>query len=483
MNDKPIRIEMLGLMPKTVSILHENGVNTLDDLLLLNDSVIFNMDGLSYHRAVKVRDCKQKCKKVLEKLERASSLDIAPELYKTSYDSISELLANQGRPRNVELFVKYYTVPGMTLDKLASEYDITHERARQICDNILAKVRNGLKNGLVNPELMASIERAAEAKTEIHLIDVSDKLLGKEGLVKVIARVYPDKIEILKMPKLNGVWVTKKEDNVKNMIDYLSKMLNERESPMRTEEMLSLFPISKDMLFSIKNIVEKDGYITLSTNKMVTGKVSKIKEYLMTIGRPASMREISDNTGLGLGQVRGAVSNKNEFENVGRCVYDSTSADYSDLTPSALAKNLLLAEGKPIKVQRIVKYVLKYDYSDLSERDVLIELFARGDSEVYHSNGYVLLKEWGREMIEKSIPKRGKYAVELRDAIKNVVKEISGIFDARIVLEKVKNTYGDNASNNLSSVRSVLSVLAKRGDIVEVGKHSGCYRLPIDGNL
>ena len=476
MTNEPIKVTELGLMPKTAVILENNGITTLDDLLLLDEPSLNEITGLSYHRATKVRECAKKWRNILEddaveynaKQDRVDANKSVGAYLKTKDDSL----------RNIEMFAQYFSSPNATLEDVSSEFGVTRERVRQICKRYLSDIRTGFYSGKIDSVIMDAIEKAAEAKTEISMVDISDELLGKETTVRAVVGAFPERFELIKTRKLNGEWLVDKDEDVKNMIDYLSKILQERDAPMKIEDVLTIFPINEEMLLSMQNVIEKDGYVTLSTNKIVVGRIPKIKNYLLSICRPASIQEIADGTGLTANQVRGAVSDKNYFENVGKCVYDSVEINYLDLSPSKLAKNLLLAEGKPIKVQRIVKYVLKYDYSDLSERDVLIELFARGDSEVYHSDGYVLLKEWGREMIKESIPKREKYAVELRDAIRYIVREMSGVFDARMVLEKVIDTYGDSVSNNLSSVRSVLSVLVKRGEIVEVGKHTGCYRRP-----
>ncbi len=478
MNRSPVKIDELGLTPITVSVLRKNGIETFDDLLLLDDASIKGLDGLSRHRAVKVCECIKKWRNVFDANEARLCQDFSSGLNETIvYDSIGLYLKDQGVwNRNIEIFASYYRTPKLTLDEIALERKITRERVRQICGRCLNIVAKGFRNNVINHTILEKIEEAAEKKTEISMVDVSDGLLGREGLIRVVVAIYNKEFKIVSSQKWNGKWLVRKDENIKTMIDYLSKTLQERDTPMSIKDVLSIFPINEDMLLSIKNIVEKDGYVTLSTNKMVTGRIPRIKNYLAKVNRPSSIQEISENTGLTLNQVRGAVTDKNEFENVGKSVYDSVDANYIDLSPSEMAKNILLAENRAISVQQIIKYVKKYDYSDLSDRDILIDLFSRSEPIVYHMDGYVLLKEWGPEKIQK--PERRGYTIELKEAIRTVIPRMEYIFDAEQILEEVKKEFGNDTSNSLNSVKGYLNSLVKDNVIVEVGKNTGCYRRP-----
>lgn len=491
-------INDLGLMPKTVAILQENGIATFDDLLLLDDASLNNMKGLSQHRAMKVRECIEKWRETheetlpviaddmsIDNLKEANERTVVVdgtviELSQEKSDdgkTIRNFLNNQrNSDRNSEIFAKYFGRSGATLEEVAIEYGLTRERVRQICNRYLEKIKRGFKTNKIDPEILATIDQAAEERTEISMVNVFDGLLGKEGVVRVVVSIYPERFDIIRHKRLNGEWLVKKNDNIKSMIDYLLKTLRERENPMRVEEVLALFPIKEDMLFSIEDVIEKDGYVTVSTNKRVMGKVPIIKSFLANIARPASIQEISDKTGLTLNQVRGAVADKNLFENVGKSLYDSVDANYSDLTPSELARNILIAEDSAIPVKRVVDYILRYNYSGLSERDVMIELFAKDGSGVFHADGYVLLREWGLDKIEETAKRN--YTVSLKEAIMNVASMLDTIFDAQQVSEKIKEVYNGDASDNIYSVKSYLNILAKDNKIIEVGKNTGCYRLP-----
>lgn len=474
MTNEPIKVTELGLMPKTAVILEDNGIMTLDDLLLLDESSLNGINGLSYHRATKVRECTEKWRNILE--DDAVEYNARQDRVDTDESVGAYLKTKDNSLRNIEMFVQYFCSPNATLEDVSSEFGVTRERVRQICKRYLSDIRTGFYSGQIDSAIMNTIEKAAEAKTEISMVGISDELLGKEATIRVIVSAFPERFELIKTRKLNGEWLVNKDEDIKNMIDYLSKTLQERDTPMKIEDVLTIFPINEEMLLSMQNVIEKDGYVTLSTNKMVVGRIPKIKNYLLGIDRPASIQEIADGTGLTANQVRGAVSDKNYFENVGNSVYDSVEANYLDLSPSELARNLLIAEGHAISVSRIVKYVLRYDYTGQSERDVMIDLFSRSDSLVYHLDGYVLLKEWGENKIDRPI--RRNYAIDLKDAVRNIVLEMDSIFNADQVLEEIKRVYGDSTSNNISSVKSYLNTLAKNDEIIEIGKNTGCYRRP-----
>ncbi len=66
----------------------------------------------------------------------------------------------------------------------------------------------------------------------------------------------------------------------------------------------------------------------------------------------------------------------------------------------------------------------------------------------------------------------------MRDAILSVIKEMDSVFDAEMVLERIKEKYGDRASDRISTIKASLNVLSKTNEVIEVGKNTGCYRRP-----
>lgn len=476
MDDKPLQIGDLGLPLRAENALRKNGVTTISGLMSLDDDVLMEMPGLGATCVAAIREAidnymDNEIKKAMEAYDGQSINGNTKHKM-----SVGEYLESSSKnDRNIQIILDYYAKnPKPTLNDLGEKYGITRERARQIIVNGLKKLRQAVSIGKIDSSCVQSIKEAAEKKTEISMVDVNDAVLGKMGLIKVVAAMYDDEIAIIKNRKIYGEWLARKEDNLSKMIDFLSNMLYNRDFPVKIEDVLMIFPVSEELLLSIVNVVEIDGYVTLSTNKAAcgTGRLQIISNYIKEVGRPVSAAELIKHTDLSMNQIRGGFCNQNYFVNVGRSVYDLADADYEDLTVSELTRNILTAENRAMKLPSIIKYVQRY--RKLTSREIIEELLYSDNPVVYQEGNYVLLSEWGLDKIEKPVER--DYAVKLEDAIMEIVPNMEDIFTAGQVAVGLREKYGDNVSTNLNSIKMTLRNLARHEKIAHIGRNTGCYR-------
>ncbi len=483
MYDDTLSVKALGLSARTMNVLEKNGVDSLDKLMGYSDDELMRLPGFGKVCLIETKELIGKWLSLSEE-----ELQDAVETYRTQgiggvFDDgakmeVGEFLGTTRHgKRLVDIFIRYFaTDPRPTLDEISQDYGVTRERIRQIINKGLNRVRMGILRGEIKYDCIEVVKKAAEDKTEISLIDVSDRIFGRTGFVRLLAAIYDNELKIINVKKLYGEWLVRKEDNVSKMIDVLSNTLRDRDLPMKVEDVLTLFPINEEMLLSIKNVVEKDGYVTLSTNKIATGtgRFEMISSVIKKAGRPVSVNEIIRGTGLTFNQVRGSLSNNEEFVNVGKSVYDLADEEYLNLSLSDLARNILLAEDRALKISKVVDYIQRYrSYMDYNDYEIISELLSDPKPTIYRHDGFFLLNEWGLDKIEP--PKQRHYSIMLEDAIMDVVLEMEGIFTAGEIAVALRNKYSGAVSTNLNSIKQRLGDLAQQEKIIRVGDYTGCF--------
>lgn len=480
MRDDSIFIENLGLSVRAENALKRNGINTLAQMMEFSDEDFMKMRGFG-------KNCVDEIREIITEWLSLSQEELDEVVSEYNNKRIGYMIGEQkkmevgeylnslkGGERLISILKDYYvTTPRLTLDDVGREYDVSRERIRQIIERSLRKVREGILKGAIDYNCIETIKQAAEKKTELSLINVSDSIFGRVGLIRIICAVYDSELEIVSTKRIHGEWLVKKGDKVGKMIDMLSRMLSDRDLPMRAEDVLTIFSIPEEMLFSVVNLIEKDGYVTLSTNKRATGtgRFEILRNFIKNVGRPVSINEIVDGTGMTFNQVRGSLCNKEEFVNVGKSVYDLVDEEYEDLSLSELARNILLAEDKALKISKVIEYIQRY--RDIDYFVIAKELFSNSDSILYRHDGYVLLNEWGMDKIVA--PKKRHYNVLLEDAIMDVVSEIDDMFTAGDISAALREKFGGSVTTNINTIKQKLSMLAQQEKIASIGHHTGCY--------
>ena len=456
-------ITSAGFSARTTNALINGGINSVGDLMRCSRNDLLEMRGLG-------TKCLKEIMSYLTKIENCESIFSASEEQVSLGDFWAGL---KQKDRNQQCLVEYYNGGyKVTYEVISQKYGVSRERIRQIIAKGLKKIRSAFERGAIKTDIIHIISEAADKRTEINTVDVSDGVFSNAGAVRLLAAVFPDEIKIIKHNSLNGEWLTRKNDNVDTALQKLIGDLNYRPNPISVNEVVSIYGINEDMLMSINSIIEKDGYVTSSKNKKATGtdRYTIISDYLRSINRPASIQEISDRTSLSLNQVRGAIDhNKSDFINVGQSIYDLIDADYSGKTIEMIAKKILVAEGKALKVDRVVSYVKRY-LDESNERIIRTILCS---TLLKHNDSYILLSEWGDDKIKHFKPK--SYAISIWDAIQTIINNSNEIFDAEKMSEAIKAKFGDSVSDNTNSIRAALIKLADSGLIRKAGANTGCY--------
>lgn len=462
-------IRCLGLSSRALNSLQRNDINTIGQLLECTKKQLLSFRGLG---STALDDINERLEIYVDSLlskdgdsNGRSGLTIGEYWNSVPNDQ-----------RNNELLVKYYNGGrDKTLDSLGNEYGITRERVRQLIKKGEQKIRNAYLFGSINPKIKEAIEKASTEMTEINLVYVGDDIFTNAGAIHLLASAIPESVHIYKGPLINGEWLVRNEKETDNQITSLANLLLDRTEPMLLSDAITIFGVREDIIFSLKNIVEYNGYITLSTNRsaMGTDRISIVSNYLEALGRPASINEIAENTGLTFNQVRGAVSSPGYFVNVGKSIYDLANADYSDKNTGELIENILSAEDRALKISAVISYVRLYDKLIINSQ--INHVIDDNDSKFRRSGEYVLFKEWGDEKIITFAP--SNYQIPLEDAILNIINDSENgeIFNTENMVDILAEKYGDTVSTNYNSVKQTLIKLRDEERIMRVGQNTSGY--------
>lgn len=460
-------IEAFGLSNRTVGALKNNDIHTLLDLLVVSDAIdISNLDGIGIAGAEEIHN-------FLDSVNYEGKDDgslFASSNTSGTFGDHWKMVQPEGR--NNELLVDYYNSGSkMAMQEFGEKHGVSRARIQQIIAKGTERLNSAYMSGVINEDIVSAIEAYANNRTEVHMMKGLDDVFTGVGIAYLVSSFRPRLYRVYTNRQLNGEWFIKADDNVGKVIDILIDELRHRPEPLLISEIEKLYSVSDEMLMSIKGIVEKDGYVTHESNKIATGTDRNriITRYLEDIDRPASIMEIAKHTGLSENQVRGALSDKAAYVNVGKSVYDLVDRKYDDASVVDLAVKILTAENRALKIDTILEYVRQYKaISNLNISFILLN-----SSSVYHHDDYILLKGWALDKIEKK--KKGNYYIALEDAVLEVINSSEEIFDFNKVREGLKK-YGDTVSNNPNSIKATLVRLVDKNLISRVGGvRTGCY--------
>ena len=452
-------IKALGLSKRATNTLLRNGVNTVQDLLVLSEFEMFEMRGMGITSLNEIRQ-------LLKKIASDDAVIVNTCGLGKFWETI------QKDDRNFRVLADYYNYGSkVTLQKLADKYGVSRERIRQIISKGTKRIQDAFINGAISSDVVQALNEAADNRSEIHTIGIHDDVFTAAGVAHLVSSFKPSIYRIYTSNGINGEWFIRADDNLGKVLNILADELRYRSEPLLVSEVKELYSINDNILMSIKGVIEKDGYVTHEKNKLATGtdRNRNIERYLESIERPASIAEIVEHTILNKNQVRGALCDKNAYVNVGRSVYDLVSRNYEDLSVADLAINIITAENRALKIDTISKYIRKYrTISDLNISYALLNTPG-----IRRHEDYYLLEGWSLDKIETK--SRGSYFIALEDAVLEIINSSDELFDFEKISKSLEKHAG-TVSTNPNSIKATLARLADKKLITRVGgSRTGCY--------
>ena len=464
--DPKTKILALNFSIRTSNALVKNGINTVEDLL-----VFLSFNDLTSLKGIGIKGANE----ISELLDNISDPAIDESILDdfVPVHTIGSSLRNIPHitDRDCQILKDYYSEKKENTQRLSEKFNISRARVHQIIVKKTNQLFKIFQSGMIDPEIIASLNDYAYKRSEIHTIEIRDPIFTGSGIAYLIASFKPSPYKIFTRNYLNGKWFLTADDHLEEILDSLYEKLRYDNEPLKIEDIKAYYSIDEDMLMSIKGIITKDGYITHEHNRQVTGSDRNylITTFLEKINRPSTINEISQYTGLTDNQVRGALCNKNLYINVSRSTYDLIDRHYDELSIEKLISNFLTARNCALKINEILAYIRKY--KSASDRDIYNCIL--NSKNFYRTNEFILLKEWDNsKIVKKEMP---KYQTKLEDAVLEIINASDEIFNADKVLAKLKE-YKSTVSTNPYSVKAALLSLADKHYINRVGKlGTGCY--------
>lgn len=476
--DGQTSIKALGLSTRATNALLRNGVTNIRELLAVPEVNLYAMRGIGVTvleeilatrgviEASGVNDSTMLEAIMASKAERA-----AKEFPTFSFGDYLKNICK--RDQTFQITLEYYNNYSRgTMKIIGDNYGITRSRVQQVIAKCTERLRIAYMAGTVKSDTVSHFDNYAIQKTEIHTIVSDDPYFTGPGLAHLMSSFRFSKYKVFSNANINGKWLVFADDNVSETFSLLISDLKYRDTPLKISDVEMLYGINDNMLMSVKGIIEKQGYVTHESNKYSTGKDRHfiVRKYLEAVDRPASINELANNTSLTFQQVRGAISDKDKYINVGKSIYDLVDRKYEDKNIDDLAEMILTAEDRALKVDQVINFIKKYRNVD----DYMVTYALLGSDKIKSIGDYYLLMDWSADKIQKK--KKANYSIGLDEAVLEIISSSDEIYDFEKVSEALKK-YGDSVSRVSNSIKTTLIRLADRNLIKRVGgARTGCYK-------
>lgn len=459
-------ITLLNLSPRAENALHNNDIYGIEDLLALNPEDLKELRGLG---VTSIEEITAK----LETLD-ISQLDITLKETPKPYATLGEAWKDISKDdRSFDCLVTYFNNRDTTTyDALAEPYGVTRERIRQIIARGVKKIQQNLHN--IDLEYLENATAAIGNGIEVNLLFGSaDGVFTNAGVARLISEIYSDKYEIIRDYRLNGEWIVKNKDIFIQSIDKIYALLMDTPRPVEIDGLLTIFPVSKESILSIKNLVHTDNkHITLRSNKIASGtsREKNIEDYIREVCRPVTISELQGHLGISEAQVRSAINHYSEtFQNVGKSLYGLKMYKYEDLSDAQILEGYLLGNDESVKAKDALAYMRLY--RELSDSD-FIQLI-RDDQRFLitkEDEFYISLSSWGGSRINYYGPRT--YEIQIEDAIMEVVRETDDLLDLDEIHRRLIAKYGDKITNNYNTIKQAVGVLCSKEEIMRMGGYN-----------
>lgn len=447
----------LGLSVRTINTLHKNSIYKVSDILNKLD----NLSGLRGLGNTGIRE--------IEKgIERLCDLDVSaiegngrPAESIKIYDALK---SHQTNDRNLDILIKYFNSRSSTFESVSSNYGISRERVRQLISKQCKKLKMMYDAGAIDcGDILGTIDRYHLPVETSTIKDLSDGELNSRAICVILCKLIPDRYALFTDFRINGEWLCSDKKQLLETLDDICDLVKSERESIDISLITEKYSVSEDFIYSIKNIViTGEGINTRRNSKISRGDV--ITGYFEKVKRPVSIGELVENTDLTPNQVRGALFNNDEFENVGKSVYALKYYDYTSVSSENLIKGLLLAENRALKYEYVLKYLNRYKNLEIFD----VVRLVKNNPELFKiQRSKIGLVEWDDNKFAKS--KIKNYEIKLGDVMLEALDSFDGPVNVDDVLGAVINRYGDRVSNSRISANSLLNKLAERELAIRVG--------------
>ena len=444
-------IEDVYFSTRTYNALLNNGISVIGDLSkYTHDDLYASFQGLG----------------------RAGVLEIEAYLRQdhtkpAEYIEFHEFMLKNIKENQRMIFDSYYGLTDIshktTLESVASEFNLTRERVRQINKAVLVKVAKAIRSKLINPNIEVVILEHVNSPIQV-LPELSD-VYHKYGVLRVYVDSKILDTTIYKNDRLKSEWIVDSGFDMDYQLGKALDALKAQIGPVRINELASEYSVDVKILYDIKNTTISDDLIVLNTNKRATGNdfIWMIENFMDRMVRPVTVKEIAQELSVPVSVTRGLVWRVPGAVNVGLSTYALKKYGYSNKTTAEIAEGFLIAEGQPAHIHKIISYVTKY--RQVNESSVPAAMAASPDVFTKLDDGYYALAQWG---YEPAIATKKRLEVSAKDAVLSTLSK-SEPMTVNEVLAAVVSKYGDKSTNKAVTVSSVLISLHNKGVVTRLG--------------
>lgn len=464
-----VSVYSLPLSARTANALYNNGVKVVSDLAQytvgdLNDFQGFGQKALN---------------EVIDLINRPDFGDFL-QVKEVKKISLDDFLSNKINRSHLAIADSYFGLtqnPGnkVTFQSVSEQYGVTRERIRQIVKKVSDKIFDAIDNGTLDTEvpdiLIAHVNKPLKMLPEI------SGLYRKEAIVRLFTDHKQSGLSLHSSPSLHSDWLILRGDNkIELEMKQALSALGAQVAPVSIGELSKAYSIDENILYDLNKVtIDSEGFIVLNSNRVALGIDVRqmILDYMDKIVRPVTVTELCKQLGLKENQVKGRLYNMKETVNVGLSTYGLVKYGYTGESIADLSEKLLRENEEPLHIDKITSFVTKYKVVVESSVPAMMSYYPEVFTNI--GNGYYALTEWGYEPGGQS---RSVYEISAIDAALAVFEEADVPLATKDVLARVKDKYGDKATDNPVTVSAACVKLYKRGVLNRLGTdHSPFYEL------
>lgn len=356
-------------------------------------------------------------------------------------------------------------------EEIADEFQVTHERIKQIFNKAISKIRNA------NFEVFSLIlEKARKGSLIEENAHNFDRELDDLTMAKICHKVYGKQCTVAHNKYLKHIWIN--NCDLKKVIFDTLELLKKSPIDLNTDQILSYCSGDSESLDFGRRILEDLVYFdndknTLSSLMPLEDRLSyllKKNDGVVTIW------EIMNNFGINRDKACRLMEK-------GRCWRIGKTLCYDYNNENILVRLLTDAyeynyAKEPLDMEENHIYTLGIKFG-LNKQDAIDAINSLVDSrpDIFtRVDGKIALSEW---YIKRKSSPRKKYATKLLDAIMKVIEGLDAPVTSIEIHDLMSQKYGQSASSNLTSIRLSLKNLYEAGKIGRIGtKNEYRYFLP-----
>jgi len=380
------------------------------------------------------------------------------------------------RERNV-IFNRFgFMGPRKTLEETAKIHGVTRERVRQIETTAIKKLHLTISpdNSVTAVDKgLEKLYKFAQRVTNIKNVQGISSNLDSEALTRLLVTANKGLFKLVHPKDADGEYLVLAATSIDDLVEEILSTLVYQRGYVPISEVSKNFEISSDLIYGIHELDFADDCVAYRRNQNIFYRFNSIQiteDYIRKMGKPQKISDITKNTNLSMGQVRGAVD-RGDVVNVGPSLYALKEWGYLPGSIADLVCYYLKEAEQPLPASKLIRLVLKQRF--YSEGSVYAAIYI--DPRIQRlENGYFVLESWHCENVREK-QSMNVYDMTTKEAVLNILRSQDSPLSLKQITNQVEAQYTGIASTNENNVSASTYKLVAEGKVDKISRGVSVY--------